>query len=191
MDKNKIIIILVIIPIAIFAVGAYIFMSPNGTGIGIDPALAGKTVIKIHADNNNISGKAKLYEFPDAKANSNGTYNLSQFGDYYGLLGWYGSNNGVTKDIMIQNGEATYEIPSDTKVFFVYPYITEISGQGNITVELYVNGVQKATSTSKIYSNQADINWGNKLTCLNGTIIPENKLIPDTPHNKFVKNSTI
>lgn len=189
MEKNKIIIILVVILIAMFAIGAYLFTSSNGTGIGVDPTLAGKTVIKIHADNNNVSGKVKIYEFHDAQANNNGTYNLSQFGDYYGLLGWYGSNTGAQNDIMIQNGEATYEIANDTKIFFMYPYITDVSGEGNITVSLFVNGVQKSSSVSKIYSGQANIDWGNKLICLNGTIIPESKLIPDTPHNKFVKNN--
>ena len=189
MEKNKIIIILVVILIAVIGIGVYMLSTGGSGSIGLNLDTAGKTVIKIHSDNN-VSGKAKIYLFPDVKQNSNGTYNLSQFGDYYGLLGWYSSQTGAENDIMIQNGEATYEVPSDTKVFLVYPYITDVSGNGNITVELFVNGAQKFSSSSKIYYNQADIHWGNKLICLNGAVVPENKLIPDTAHNKFVKNST-
>ena len=188
MEKNKIIIILVVILIAVIGIGVYMLSTGGSGSIGLNLDTAGKTVIKIHSDNNNVSGKVKLCLFPDVKQNSNGTYNLSQFVDYPGLQ--YRGFNGVEDDIMIQNGEAIYEVPSDTKVFYVCPYITDVSGNGNITVKLFVNGTQKFSSSSKIYYNQADIHWGDKFFCLNGTVVPENKFIIDTALNKFVKNST-
>ena len=128
----------------------------------------------------------EVFEFRNIKQNDNGTWNLSEFGDYYGLLGFYGDNNGAEHDVMIQNGTAEYEIKNDTQVFFVYYYITDISGKGNITVDLNVNGEQKFSSISEIYSNQCDINWGDQLITLDGNVISDNDLIPDTPHNKFV-----
>ena len=158
MEKNKIIIILVVILIAVIGIGVYMLSTGGSGSIGLNLDTAGKTVIKIHSDNNNVSGKVKLCLFPDVKQNSNGTYNLSQFVDYPGLQ--YRGFNGVEDDIMIQNGEAIYEVPSDTKVFYVCPYITDVSGNGNITVKLFVNGTQKFSSSSKIYYNQADIHWG-------------------------------
>lgn len=146
----------------------------------------GKTLIKVSSDNPNVSGKMKVYEFRNIHQNGNGTWNLSEFGDYYGLLGFYGANTGAEHDIMIRNGTAEYEIQNDTQVFFVYYYITDISGKGNITVDLNVNGAQKFSSTSDIYSGQCDINWGGQLITLDGNVIPDKDLIPDTPHNKFV-----
>ena len=176
--------------IAILAVGILMVSNSNGDsggGIGIDPSSMGKTIIKASSDNKDISGKMTVYEFRNIQQNENGTWNLSQFGDYYGLLGFYGSHNGTEHDIMIQNGSAEYEIQNDTQVLFMYCYITDISGEGNITVDLDVNGVQKFSSTSETYSGQCNINWGNKLITLDGNVIPDNDLIPDTEHNKFVK----
>lgn len=178
--------------IAILAVG--IIMASNGgssdsgSGIGIDPSSMGKTVIKVSSDNEDISGKMEVYEFRNIEQNENGTWNLSEFGDYYGLLGFYGENNGAEHDIMIKDGSAEYEIQNDTQVIFVYYYITDISGEGNITVDLNVDGAQKFSSTSEIYSEQCDISWGDQLITIDGNVISDNELIPDTEHNKFVND---
>jgi len=188
-NKHIIIIGVLVILIAVFAVGILLSVNSNGgsgSGIGIDPGSLGKTMIKVSSDNNNINGKMKVYEFRNVKQNANGTWNLSQFGDYYGLIGFYGAHTGAEHDIMIRNGTAEYEIQNDTQVIFVYPYITDISGKGNITVDFNVNGAQKFSSTSDIYSKQCDINWGGKLITKDGNVIPDNDLIPDTPHNMFV-----
>lgn len=190
--KHMIIIGVLIVIIAILAVGILMAFNGGGSdsngGIGIDPGSMGKTVIKVSSDNNDISGKMKVYEFRNIEQNENGTWNLSEFGDYYGLLGFYGENNGAEHDIMIKNGSAEYEIQNDTQVIFVYYYITDISGEGNITVDLNVNGVQKFSSTSDIYSEQCNINWGDQLITVDGNVITDNDLIPDTEHNKFVND---
>lgn len=189
-NKHLIIIGVLAIIIVILAVGIMIISNPNGGtsngGFGIDTGSMGKTMIKVTSDNDAVSGKMEVFEFRNIKQNDNGTWNLSEFGDYYGLLGFYGDNNGAEHDVMIQNGTAEYEIKNDTQVFFVYYYITDISGKGNITVDLNVNGEQKFSSISEIYSNQCDINWGDQLITLDGNVISDNDLIPDTPHNKFV-----
>ena len=190
--KHMIIIGVLIVIIAILAVGILMAFNGGGSdsngGIGIDPGSMGKTVIKVSSDNNDISGKMKVYEFRNIEQNENGTWNLSEFGDYYGLLGFYGENNGAEHDIMIKNGSAEYEIQNDTQVIFVYYYITDVSGDGNITVDLDVNGVQKFSSTSDIYSEQCNINWGDQLITVDGNVITDNDLIPDTEHNKFVND---
>ena len=196
MEKKHMIIIGVLIAIiAILAIGILMVSNSNGgtsdangasAGLNLDPSSMGKTVIKVSSDSDDISGKMKVYEFRNIEQNENGTWNLSEFGDYYGLLGFYGANNGAEHDIMIQNGTAEYEIQNDTQVIFVYYYITDISGEGNITVDLNVNGVQKFSSTSDIYSDQCDITWGDQLITIDGNLIPDNDLIPDTEHNKFV-----
>lgn len=189
-QKHLIIIAVLVVVIAILAVGIVIISNSNGESngldLGIDTSSMGKTVIKVTSDNNDVSGKIKVYEFRNIEQNENGTWNLSEFGDYYGLLGFYGDNNGAEHDVMIQNGTAEYEIQNDTQVIFVYYYITDISGEGNITVDLDVNGAQKFSSTSEIYSDQCDISWGDQLITLDGNIIPDNDLIPNTEHNKFV-----
>ncbi|WP_296848390.1 hypothetical protein [uncultured Methanobrevibacter sp.] len=190
-NKHLIIIGVLIIIIVILAVGIMIISNPNGGGsnslnLGMDSNSMGKTVIKVTSDNNAISGKMEVFEFRNVKQNANGTWNLSEFGDYYGLLGFYSDNNGAEHDVMIKNGTAEYEIKNDTQVFFVYYYITDISGKGNITVDLNVNGAQKFSSISEIYSKQCDINWGDQLITRDGNVISDNDLIPDTPHNKFV-----
>ena len=186
-NKHLIIIGVLIVLIAVFAVGILLSVNSNGgSGLGIDPGSLGKTVIKVSSDNNNINGKMKVYEFRNVKQNANGTWNLSQFGDYYGLLGFYGAHTGAEHDIMIRNGTAEYEIQNDTQGLFVYTYITDISGKGNITVDLNVNGAQKFSSTSNIYSSQCNINWGGKLITKDGNVISDSDLIPNTPHNKFV-----
>lgn len=193
--KHMIIIGVLVVIIAILAVGILLVSnSNNGTsdangesaGLNLDPSSMGKTVIKVSSDNENIKGKVEVYEFRNIEQNENGTWNLSEFGDYYGLLGFYGDNTGAEHDIMIQNGTAEYEIQNDTQVFFVYYFITDVSGDGNITVDLNVNGVQKFSSTSEIYSDQCDISWGDQLITLDGNVIPDKDLIPDTEHNKFV-----
>ena len=196
MEKKHILIIsILIVIIAIMAVGILMVSNSNGgasdtnagsANFGLDPSSMGKTVIKVTSDNDDISGKMEVYEFRNIKQNENGTWNLSEFGDYYGLLGFYGENNGAEHDVLIKNGVAEYEIQNDTQVIFVYYYITDISGEGNITVDLNVNGVQKFSSTSDIYSGQCNINWGDQLITMDGNIIPDNDLIPDTEHNKFV-----
>ena len=196
MEKKHIIVIAVLVAvIAILAIGILMVSnSNNGTsnangasaGLNLDPGSIGKTVIKVSSDNDKINGKVKVYEFRNIEQNKNGTWNLSEFGDYYGLLGFYGANTGAEHDVMIQNGIAEYEIQKDTQVFFVYSYITGVSGDGNITVDLDVNGVQKFSSTSKTYSGQCDISWGDQLITLDGNVIPDKDLIPDTEHNKFV-----
>ena len=196
MEKKHMIIIGVLVAvIAILAVGILMVSnSNNGTsnangasaGLNLDLGSMGKTVIKVSSDNDKIKGKVKVYEFRNIEQNENGTWNLSEFGDYYGLLGFYGANTGAEHDIMIQNGSAEYEIQNDTQVFFVYYYITDVSGDGNITVDLDVNGVQKFSSTSETYSGQCDISWGDQLITLDGNVIPDKDLIPDTEHNKFV-----
>lgn len=187
-QKHMIIIGVLIAVIAILAVGIIVVSNSNGSGSGLnlDPGSMGKTVIKVSSDNPDISGKIEVFEFRNIKQNENGTWNLSEFGDYYGLLGFYGDNTGAEHDIMIKNGQAEYEIQNDTQVIFVYYYITDVSGEGNITVDLNVNGVQKFSSTSDVYSNQCDISWGDQLITLDGNVISDNDLIPDTKHNKFV-----
>lgn len=196
MEKKHMIIIGVLIAvIAILAVGLLMVSNSNGgtsdangasSGLNLDPSSMGKTVIKVSSDNPDISGKIEVYEFRNIEQNENGTWNLSEFGDYYGLLGFYGENTGAEHDIVIKNGTAEYEILNDTQVIFVYYYITDISGEGNITVDLNVNGVQKFSSTSDIYSDQCDISWGDQLITLDGNVISDSDLIPDTEHNKFV-----
>lgn len=187
--KHMIIIAVLVIIIAILSIAIFTVSNGGGSdgGIGFDPGSMGKTVIKVSSDNNDISGKIEVYEFRNIKQNANGTWNLSEFGDYYGLLGFYGENNGAEHDILIQNGTAEYEIQNDTQVIFVYYYITDVSGEGNITVDLNVNGVQKFSSTSDIYSGQCDISWGDQLITLDGNVISDNDLIPDTKHNKFIQ----
>ena len=176
---SKKILLLVIILILIIGFCMILFNS----GGNIDPSSLGKTIIKIHSDNPNVSGKMTIYEYSGIESNSNGTYNMSQFGDYYGLLGFYSMHAGSTQDIVIQNGESEYEIPAGVDVIFAYPYLTDISGEGNITVELYVNGVKKFSSYSDIYASQYDLSWGDQLIKVDGTAIPNTDLIPDTPHN--------
>ncbi len=187
--KHMIIITVLLIIIAILSIAILTVTNGGGSdsnnGISLDPGSMGKTVIKASSDNNDVSGKIEVYEFRNIQQNANGTWNLSEFGDYYGLLGFYGANNGAEHDILIQNGSAEYEIQNDTQVIFVYYYITDVSGEGNITVDLNVNGAQKFSSTTEIYSGQCDISWGDQLITLDGNVIPDNDLIPDTEHNKF------
>jgi len=157
----------------------------------IDPSSLGKVVIKVQADDN-VSGILEVYEFNNIQENANGTYNLSQFGDYYGLLGFYSYNTGSEQDIQMIDGKAEYEISSGTQFFFMYPYVTDLSkdydstkNKKYITVDLYVNGVKKLSSKSTMYYNQADIHWGGDLIDMSGNILQDYKLIPDTPKNKF------
>lgn len=192
MQKKYIIIAAIIIIIGIIGAAA-IILGAGGDTVGVDPSTMGKTVLKVSSNDKDLSGQITLWEFDDVEENENGTYNLSQFGDYFGLLGWSGGN-GRTQTINIENGEATYEIPDTTKVFMFSPYITDLNknfgydGAGDnitITVELFVNGVSKFSSSGHPYSNQADFNFGYKLIFLNGTVLKESLLIPDTPHNSF------
>lgn len=199
-QKHMIIIGILIAVIAMLAVGILMVSNSNkstsdangaSSGLNLDLGSMGKTVIKVSSDNPDISGKMEVYEFRNIKQNENRTWNLSEFGDYYGLLGFYGANNGAKHDIMIKNGTAEYEIQNDTQVIFIYYFITNICGEGNITVDFNVNGVQKFSSTSDIYStifnsSQCDISWGDRLITVDGNIISDNDLIPDTEHNKFV-----
>jgi hypothetical protein len=191
--KYIVIAIIAIIVLVVIAGVANMGVADESGTSPVDPSLLGKVVVKVQADEN-VSGVLQLYEFSNIQANTNGTYNLSQFGDYYGLLGFYSYHSGAEQDIMMIDGKAEYEITSGTQFIFMYPYVTELSknygyGPDNkkyITVDLYVNGVKKFSSKSYMYSTQADINWGGKLIDIEGNVLPENKLIPDTSHNKFI-----
>lgn len=192
--KYLIIGIIIIVIIAIIGIGAYIYLTNGSTNgdINIDPSTAGKTVLKVHA-NDNVSGKVTVYEYSNIQKNANGTYNLSQFGDYYGLLGFYEYQTGSSQDIQIIDGEAEYTVTNGTQFLYVYPFVTDLSNDygfdgsnKTITLELYINGVKKFSSTSEMYADQADISFGDKLIDLsNGKALSDNQLVPDTEHNKY------
>lgn len=192
MQKKYIIIAAIIIIIGIIGAAA-IILGAGGDTVGVDPSTMGKTVLKVSSNDKDLSGKVTIWEFDDVEENENGTYNLSQFGDYYGLLGWDGGN-GRTQTINIVNGEATYEIPNTTKIFMLDYYITDLNqdfgydGAGDnvtITVELFVNGVLKFSSSGHPYADQADLDFGHQLIFYDGSVLKESLLIPDTPHNSF------
>ena len=198
-NKYLIIICTLIIIIAVLVVGIVVLTTNNGDGNsdilgGITNPFGDGVVLKISSDDKNLSGTAKVFEFSDVEKNSNGTWNLSEFGDYYGLWGFDWSNNGAAMDISIVNGEAEYNLTNTTKVFCVYPFLTELSSNSTVTVDLYVNGQKKLSSVCKPYGDldggyQADINFGSKLIDMNGNPIPDKDLVPDTEHNKFKNNN--
>lgn len=197
--ENKYLIIIgtLLIIITILCVGV-IVVSNNGGGSnnigGIDLPLNDEVVLKISSEDKNLTGTARVYEYSDVEQNSNGTWNLSEFGDYYGLWGFDSYQNGAVIDIPITNGEGEYKISNTTKVFMVDSFITGIPTENStITVDLYVNGAKKYSSTGKSYGfmegdYQADINFGHKLITMDGNVIPDKDLVPDTEHNKFKNN---
>lgn len=196
MQKKYIIIAAAIIIIAIIGAAA-ILLGAGGDSVGVDPSTMGKTVLKVSSNDKDLSGQITLWEFDDVEENENGTYNLSQFGDYFGLLGWNGGN-GRTQTINIVNGEATYEIPDNVKVFMLDTYITDLNkdfgydsagDNVTITVELFVNGVLKFSSSDHPYSDQANLDFGHQLIFHDGSVLKESLLIPDTPHNSFTNDN--
>lgn len=190
-NKHLIIISTLIIIITILCIGIIIVANNNGGNGGINLPSNDDIVLKISSDDKNLTGTAKIYEYSDVKQNSNGTWNLSEFGDYYGLWGFDSYQNGAVVDIPSTNGEGEYKISNTTKVFMVYSYITDIPTENtSITVDLYVNGAKKYSITSKSCGLMegdyfAEINFGEKLITKDGNTIPDKDLIPDTTHNKF------
>ncbi|MGL4669212.1 MAG: hypothetical protein ACRCVG_01245 [Methanobacteriaceae archaeon] len=154
-DKQIAIIgIIVIIIVAIIGfVAVTISINGNTNGINmssIDSAPKGKMVIKVQADDN-VTGVLKLVEYSNITKNNNGTYNLSQFGKSYALLGYPVYSYGAEQDIQMIDGKAEYEVSSGTQFIAMYSYITELNknygiGQTNnknyVTVDLYINGVK-------------------------------------------------
>lgn len=203
MEEKNIVILVIVIIIAIVVLGlGYMFVyQPNSNSTvssnnNLNPlASIQSSQIKI-SSNDNVNGTINVYEYSNIKANPNGTYNLSQFGDYYGLLGWDGGS-GSKQSIQIENGKADYTLSNDTQFVYVDSYVTNLNkdyGYDNnnkkITVELFIKGVKKMSSTSPMYSTQADVNFGGQLIDLStGKTLPDSKLIADTPHSKFKSTS--
>lgn len=178
MNFKKILVIALVL-IAIFSslsvasAGWFDFLSPQED-----------TTITINCNGTNESGQLMLIEFKDIEANSNGTYNTSQFGTNDGI--WKGDIVNIT----IENGTANYTLSNDTQFFAVDSYITDLSRDYDILnesapyidVNLTHNGEEIASSHEQVYFDQCDVSFGgSKIYYLNGTALTEDQINIDLP----------
>lgn len=180
MEKKHIIIIgVLVIIIAILAVT----ILTMGNNINI---LHDTGNIKISSEDSSMSGKLTITEFKNIKKNENGTYNISQFYDRFGMP------TGAKNDIVIKDGKAEYTLHNDTEFFIVDYYITDIKPKYNygndsapkVTVEYLHNGKSVLSSSETAYADQCDVTFGVKIYSLDGTTLSSNSLNYDIPEFK-------
>ena len=180
MEKKHIIIIgvlviiIAILAVAILSMNNVITFQETGT-------------VKINSEDNSMSGKLKIIEFKNIKKNSNGTYNVTQFYNRYGVP------TGTTNDILIKDGKAEYTLHNDTEFFIIEHYITDIKpnyGYGNngsaplVTVDYSLGGKSVLSSSDTAYADQCDVTFGGRLYALDGSTIPESSFNIDIPELK-------